>query len=58
MLNGLRHYFGTFFYSNGSKYIGNWKDNLKDGKGVIVNSSGDVSLVEFQSDKIVQQVFL
>lgn len=31
-VNGLRHGFGTFYYANGAKYEGGWKDNMKHGK--------------------------
>ena len=27
--NGLRHGKGTFYYSNGSKYEGDWHENFK-----------------------------
>ena len=31
-VKGLRQEYGTFFYANGAKYEGYWKDNLKHGK--------------------------
>lgn len=31
-VNGLRHGFGTFYYANGAKYEGGWKNNMKHGK--------------------------
>ena len=34
--------YGTLFYSDGSKYVGYWKDSLKHGKGIDYNSSGRV----------------
>ena len=30
--NGLRHGQGVFYYANGAKYEGMWKDNMKHGK--------------------------
>lgn len=34
-VNGLRHGFGTFYYANGAKYEGGWKDNMKHGKVIL-----------------------
>ena len=31
-VKGLRHGHGTFYYANGSRYEGHWKDNMKHGK--------------------------
>lgn len=31
-VNGLRHGYGTFYYANGAKYEGGWKNNMKHGK--------------------------
>ena len=32
LVNGLRHGQGVFYYANGAKYEGMWKDNMKHGK--------------------------
>ncbi len=32
-LNGERHGFGTYKWRDGEKYIGNWKNGIKDGDG-------------------------
>jgi hypothetical protein len=29
---GKRHGYGTFFYANGARYEGEWKDDVKSGK--------------------------
>ncbi|KAH3850322.1 hypothetical protein DPMN_092731 [Dreissena polymorpha] len=34
-VNGLRHGYGTFYYANGAKYEGGWKNNMKHGKVAI-----------------------
>ena len=31
-VNGRRNGFGTFYYSSGTKYIGEWKEDQKHGK--------------------------
>lgn len=31
-LNGLRHGLGIYFYANGARYEGEWKNNMKDGQ--------------------------
>ena len=32
LINGLRHGRGIFYYANGAKYEGFWKDNMKHGQ--------------------------
>ena len=34
--------FGTFTWASGSKYIGEWKDNKRNGQGTFTFPSGDV----------------
>lgn len=36
-MNGLRHGYGTFYYANGAKYEGGWKDNMKHGKVIQIS---------------------
>jgi len=31
-VNGLRHGLGSFYYANGAKYEGGWKNNMKHDK--------------------------
>lgn len=33
---GKRHGFGVFYYANGARYEGEWKDNVKSGKVLII----------------------
>jgi hypothetical protein len=33
----MRNGFGTMFYANGAKFVGNWVDNKKQGKGSFYN---------------------
>lgn len=34
-LNGKRHGYGTFYYSEGGKYIGQWIENKMHGEGTL-----------------------
>ena len=34
MQNGLKQGFGKFYYLNGNKYKGEWKENKKNGRGI------------------------
>ncbi len=38
-------------FSNGNKFEGEWKDNLKNGKGVLYFLNGDVYIGHFLNDK-------
>ena len=31
-VKGLRHGYGTFYYANGARYEGEWRDNMKSGR--------------------------
>jgi hypothetical protein len=42
--NGLKHGFGTYFFSNGDKYIGNYQYGKREGKGTYSFSNGKQSL--------------
>lgn len=35
MQNGMRHGEGTYFYKDGRKYVGQWKDDKEHGSGVL-----------------------
>ena len=45
-VNGLRHGYGTFYYANGAKYEGGWKNNMKHGK---VTCLYDIDVIKFHS---------
>ena len=36
-VNGVRQGYGVFYYANGSKYQGYWKDNMKEGNAFYTN---------------------
>ena len=42
-LNGKRHGYGTFFYSEGGKYVGEWLENKMHGEGTLYYPSQKVA---------------
>ena len=53
--NGKRNGVGVYFYSNGSKYIGNWSENLKQGTAIFVQDDGKVLKGIFEEDRLVEK---
>ncbi len=51
-LDGRRHGHGTFYYSSGTKYIGDWKTDQKHGKGKVIFRNGTVIDADFVNDRI------
>lgn len=41
-MNGQREGNGTQIWADGSKYIGQWKNNQANGKGILYHADGDV----------------
>jgi|LauGreDrversion4_2_1035121.scaffolds.fasta_scaffold124805_3 hypothetical protein len=52
---GLRHGQGTFYYSNGSKYEGMWRDNLKNGYGSFTFEDGTTYDGPFENDRMLNR---
>lgn len=42
-IQGLRKEFGVYFYEDGSKYIGAWHNNYKEGLGFMMDKDGKVT---------------
>ena len=42
---------GTSIYANGNKYVGEWKDDKKNGQGTYTAANGDKYVGEFKDDK-------
>ena len=40
--NGKKHGFGVYRYANGAVYEGEWRNDLKEGKGKHTNAEKDV----------------
>ncbi|CBZ54564.1 conserved hypothetical protein [Neospora caninum Liverpool] len=51
--NGVREGFGLFWYANGSRYEGCWRNNKKHGRAHYVNEAGCVHEALFENDRIV-----
>ena len=43
--------FGTYTWSDGDKYVGEWKDDIPDGQGTYTWSDGDKYVGEFKDGK-------
>ncbi|CAF1065417.1 unnamed protein product [Adineta ricciae] len=52
-VNGRRNGFGTFYYSSGTKYIGEWKEDQKHGKGKVILRNGTTIEADFSYDRIM-----
>lgn len=52
-LDGRRHGQGTFYYSSGTKYVGEWKADQKHGKGKVVFRNGTTIEADFVNDRII-----
>ncbi|CAF3379397.1 unnamed protein product [Rotaria socialis] len=52
-LDGRRNGYGTFYYSSGTKYIGEWKADQKHGKGKVILRNGTMIEADFQNDRII-----
>jgi hypothetical protein len=53
-MQGLRHGAGTFYYADGSRYCGQWEENVKCGYGVHTHPDGGVSEGIFKLDRLVR----
>lgn len=52
---GLRQGLGLHLYSDGSAYIGNWNANLKHGKALFIDSTGEYIKYQFESNRRVKE---
>ncbi|CAF1078293.1 unnamed protein product [Rotaria sp. Silwood1] len=52
-LDGRRHGQGTFYYSSGTKYIGDWKADQKHGQGKVILRNGTIIEADFLNDRII-----
>lgn len=43
-----------FYYANGAKYDGYWKDNMKQGFAFYTNENGKVSHLMFDRDRMLK----
>ena len=48
---GMKEGYGVYYYENGDKYDGNWKNDKKEGKGYyFYNQTGEVYKGNFNND--------
>ncbi|MDO4948844.1 MAG: caspase family protein [Bacteroidales bacterium] len=52
LVNGVREGQGTKYFTNGDKYVGEYKDDKRNGQGTYTWSSGNKYVGEFKDDKI------
>jgi hypothetical protein len=52
---GLHNCFGTYTYSTGDKYVGEWQDNYPHGQGTFTWANGDKYVGEYQNGEITGQ---
>jgi hypothetical protein len=50
---GCRNGVGVFYYSNASKYEGEWTNNKKEGYAFYTDASGEVQEAIFQNDRVL-----
>jgi len=51
MVNYISNGQGTYTWSDGSKYVGEWKDNKKHGQGTYTNPDGIKYVGEFKDGR-------
>jgi antitoxin component YwqK of YwqJK toxin-antitoxin module len=54
-VKGVRDGYGVFYYANGSKYEGYWKDNMKEGFSFYTNENGKAQLILFKKDRMIRE---
>ena len=58
ILRGKKQGKGTYYYSNGDIYEGDWEDSLRSGKGTLLcHKKGDSCRGEFFQDEFVSGVY-
>ena len=48
--------FGTFFFSDGGKYVGEWKDDKKHGQGTYTFADGKKETGYFMDDEFLPEI--
>ena len=43
--------FGAYIWTDGDKYVGEWKDNNRNGQGTYTYANGDKYVGEYRDDK-------
>ncbi|SMC82891.1 MORN repeat-containing protein [Cellulophaga tyrosinoxydans] len=53
-IQGLRKEFGVYFYADGSKYIGSWHKNNKEGLGFKIDKNGTITEKGYYEDNVLK----
>ena len=53
-IQGLRKEFGVYFYEDGSKYIGSWHKNYKEGLGFKIDKNGNITEKGYYEDNVIK----
>jgi hypothetical protein len=56
-LRGKKQVRGSYYYSNGDVYEGEWEENLRCGKGQLTCKKGDYCQGEFLADEFVSGIY-
>ena len=54
----MRNGYGVQRWIDGSKYEGEWKDNMANGKGKLYHSDGDIYEGDWMDDRVKKYSFL
>ena len=58
MKNGQRHGQGTFYWTNGNKYVGSWSNGYMHGNGIIYYNNGVNEEVVCDNGKYIKRKIL
>lgn len=53
-IQGLRKEFGVYFYNDGSKYVGFWHKNYKEGLGFKIDKNGNITEKGYYEDNVLK----
>lgn len=53
-IQGLRKEFGVYFYEDGSKYVGSWHKNYKEGLGFKIDKNGTITEKGYYEDNVLK----
>lgn len=53
-IQGLRKEFGVYFYDDGSKYVGSWHKNYKEGLGFKIDKNGNITEKGYYEDNVLK----
>ena len=54
-VNYAFHGYGIYFYANGEKYLGEFKNDYFDGEGTFFNLDGSIDIGIWKEDKLIER---